>query len=62
LVYSLLKHGTAYVTQGMEEYERRYRERAVTNLSRRAKELGYELVQPAGPAATTGSTEEARPA
>jgi transposase len=51
LVYSLLKHGTAYVTQGMEEYERRYRERAVNNLSRRAKELGYELVQPAEPAA-----------
>jgi transposase len=44
LVYSLLKHGTAYVTQGMEEYERRYRERAVHNLSRRAKELGYGLV------------------
>ena len=50
LVYSLLKHGTAYVTQGMDEYERRYRERAVHNLSRRAKELGYELVQPAEPA------------
>jgi len=45
LVYSLLKHGTAYVTQGMEEYEQRYRERAVKNLSRRAKELGYEVVQ-----------------
>jgi transposase len=50
LVYSLLKHGTAYVTQGMDEYERRYRERAVHNLSRRAQELGYELVQPAEPA------------
>lgn len=50
LVYSLLKHGTAYVTQGMDEYERRYRERAVHNLGRRAKELGYELVQPAEPA------------
>jgi transposase len=50
LVYSLLKHGTAYVTQGMDEYERRYRERVVQNLRRRAKELGYELVQPAGPA------------
>jgi transposase len=47
LVYSLLKHGTAYVTQGMDEYEQRYRERAVRNLSRRAKELGYEVVQAA---------------
>lgn len=44
LVYSLLKHGTAYVTQGMAEYERDYRERVVRNLSRRAKELGYGLV------------------
>jgi transposase len=52
LVYSLLKHGTAYVTQTMDEYEQRYRERAVKNLSRRAKELGYELVQPAAPAIT----------
>ena len=51
LVYSLLKHGTAYVTQGMEEYERRYRERVVRSLSRRAKELGYALVELPAPAA-----------
>ena len=50
LVYSLLKQGTAYVTQGMQEYERRYREHAVHNLNRRAKELGYALVQAVGPA------------
>jgi hypothetical protein len=46
LVYGLLKNGAAYVTQGMEEYEQRYRERVVQNLSRRAREMGYELVQP----------------
>jgi hypothetical protein len=51
LVYSLLRHGTAYVTQGMEEYEQRYRERVVNNLSRRAKELGYTLVKAVTPAA-----------
>jgi hypothetical protein len=51
LVYSLLKHGTAYVTQGMEEYERRYRERVVHNLKRRAGELGYALVEVPVPAA-----------
>jgi hypothetical protein len=45
LVYSLLKHGTAYVTQGMDEYERKYQERLVHNLSRRAHALGYTLVQ-----------------
>jgi hypothetical protein len=27
----------------MHEYEQRYRERLVKNLSRRAKEMGYEL-------------------
>jgi transposase len=50
LVYSMLKYGTAYVTQGMDEYERRYRERLVRNVSRRAKELGYAMVAlaPAG--------------
>jgi transposase len=51
LVYSLLKHGTEYVTQGMQEYEQRYRERVVRNLTRRAKEMGYALVQAVAPAA-----------
>ena len=41
------------MTQGMEEYEQRYRERVLKNLSRRAKELGCELVQPTEPAAET---------
>jgi hypothetical protein len=50
-VYSLLKHGAAYVTQGMDEYEQRYRERVVRNLSRRAQELGYALVEAGTPAA-----------
>jgi transposase len=43
IVYGLLKHGTAYVTQGLEAYEAAYRERAVKNLKRKARELGYEL-------------------
>jgi transposase len=55
LVYSLLKHGSAYVTQSMAEYEQRYRERVIGHLSRRAKELGYELVQP--PALPTQSPQ-----
>jgi transposase len=50
LVYSLLKHGTAYTTQGMDDYEQVYRERVVKGLSRRAKELGYEIVPTATPA------------
>jgi transposase len=43
LIYSMLKHGTAYVARGMDDYERQYRERAVKHLHRRAKELGYAL-------------------
>jgi hypothetical protein len=51
LVYSLLKHWTAYVMQTMEDDERQYRERAIRNLVRRAGELGYTLVEKqAGPA------------
>ena len=37
LIYSMLKHGTAYVRQGMDEYEQPYRDRTVKNLTRRAK-------------------------
>jgi hypothetical protein len=51
LIYALLKHGTGYVTQGMEEYEQRHRERVLSSLSRRAKELGYALVEAVDPAA-----------
>jgi hypothetical protein len=44
LVYRLLKHGEAYVTQGLAEYERTYRDRVVKHLARKAKELGYQLL------------------
>jgi hypothetical protein len=43
----MLKHGTAYVAQGMAEYEQRYQERVVQHLTRRAKTLGYALVRTA---------------
>jgi transposase len=56
LIYSLLKHGTAYVMRGMEEYEREYQERVVRNLSRRAKELGYGLVALEAPAVEPAPT------
>ena len=54
LVYAVLKHGTAYVAQEMAAYERQYRERLVNGLKRKARELGYELVAPAGAAAEAG--------
>ena len=44
LIYAMLKHGTAYVAGSMAEYEQKYRQRVVNNLSRRARELGYNLV------------------
>jgi transposase len=44
LVYSLLKHGTAYVQQGMDAYATHYRERTVKAIARQAKTLGYTLV------------------
>ena len=40
IVYALLKHGTAYVAQGLEEYETAYRERVVRQVKRKAAELG----------------------
>ncbi len=44
LVYSLFKHGSAYVKQGLEAYESQYRERTVKAMARQAKALGYTLV------------------
>ena len=45
LIYTMLKHGTAYVRQGMDEYAQQYRDRMVKNMTRRAKTLGYTLVK-----------------
>ena len=45
LLYSMLKHGTVYVAQGLAAYEQHYRDRVVKHLTRRANELGYDLVR-----------------
>jgi transposase len=44
LVYRLLKHGEAYVAQGIAEYEQTYRARVVQSFTRKAKALGYKLL------------------
>ena len=44
LVYSMLRYGTAYVDAGPQAYEQKYRDRMLTNLQRKAKALGYQLV------------------
>lgn len=49
LIYTMLQHGTAYVRQSLAAYEPHDRDRLVQSLTRRAKALGYALVQtPAG--------------
>ena len=45
IVYALLKHGTAYVAQGLAAYETAYRERVVRQVKRKAAELGLIIVE-----------------
>jgi len=45
LIDSMLKHGTAYVAQGLEAYAQQYQDRVVKHWTRRAKALGYDLVR-----------------
>ncbi len=45
LVYTLVTNGEEYVERGMDAYERRRVNRTVTNLGRRARQLGYQLVR-----------------
>ena len=40
----MLKYGTAYVAQGLAEYEQQFRERMLHNLHRRAAARGFVLV------------------
>jgi len=47
LVYSMLKHGSAYVDLGQNYYEERYRDRAIKSLKRKAQTFGYLLVKEA---------------
>jgi transposase len=44
LVYRLLKHGEAYVRQGMEDYEKRHQDRKLFALKKTATTMGFELV------------------
>ena len=44
LIYALLTKGEEYVDQGQAYYEERYRERVVRNLTKKAQQLGFELV------------------
>jgi transposase len=45
LAYSMLRYGTDYVDAGQQAYEQKYRDRVLTNLQRKAKVFGYQLVR-----------------
>jgi transposase len=44
LIYAMLTKGVEYVDKGQDYYEERYRQRALHNLKRRARQFGYALV------------------
>ena len=43
-IYSMLKNKTGYVDLGQDHYEQEYRTRVLTNLKKKAKDMGYLLV------------------
>jgi transposase len=44
LVYRMLKYGTEYVKQSMEQYEKKIKEQMERSLRRKAAALGYDLI------------------
>ena len=44
LIYAMLTRGQQYTDQGQAYYEERYRQRVVANLTRRAQQLGLQLM------------------
>jgi transposase len=52
LIYRMLKFGQTYADKGQEHYDQKYKEKLVKNLSRRAHELGFQIVSksPSSPA------------
>ena len=44
IIYRLIKHGEAYVRQGMEDYERKFRERKLHALKKAAGSMGFNLI------------------
>ena len=54
LFYNAVRFGLAYVDPGTDYYERHYQERVLHNLQRRARQLGYTLVETAAPSPSTG--------
>jgi hypothetical protein len=47
IIYRLLKHGQAYVDQGAEFYNQKYRQQQIQMLMKKAASLGLQIVQSA---------------
>ena len=47
IIYRMLKYGEKYVDRGKEFYEQKYRQLQIRMLTKKASELGLQLVQPA---------------
>lgn len=45
ILYRLLKHGEAYVRQGLEDYEQKYQARKLSSLQKAAESIGFQLIQ-----------------
>jgi transposase len=54
LFYNALRFGLSYADPGADYYEERYRQRVLDNLQRRARQLGYTLVDNTAAGATGG--------
>jgi transposase len=44
LIYRMLKYGMEYVDRGQQAYERRHQQQTLQTLAKRAKQLGYAIV------------------
>jgi len=44
IVYRLIKHGEDYLRQGIDDYEKKFQERKLYALQKRARTMGFELV------------------
>lgn len=45
LIYRMIKHGMEFVEQGQDYYERKYQERVLKGIRKRAHALGFDLVK-----------------
>ncbi|MDD5410651.1 MAG: hypothetical protein PHF31_04435 [Methylobacter sp.] len=44
LIYAMLTKGEEYMDQGQEYYEEKYRQRVIKNLTKRAEQIGFQLI------------------